>query len=206
MLHTSSKAWKKFSPSSAGENMPNTNNEKETFVDDKYRQIVEEAIRGNLDVDIPNSTFEHARFLTEKLLGRASREVRILSGSLNEALYGGPIKDILLRLAQRGVCIKIIIWHEVTAGAKKLINNLGDNIKFKCAHLPEEAKYYSQTNHFLVVDAQAFRFENPHGPQEEAAGSFAVTGIANFNNSVRAHHLEGVFDSIWSRLQLSPIA
>ncbi len=172
-------------------------------IDNEYKTIVEQAIQRDLDMDIPNSTFQHAFFLTTKLLEGATKQVRILSGSLNEALYGDKIKNILKKLVERNISIKIIVWHQASKANIESLKELGDKLQIKLANLPEIPEHYEKTRHFLVADEKAYRLEDPHVPLAEKAEFFNVKGIANFNRQQTARVLNETFDAIWLNPSLS---
>lgn len=178
-------------------------NDQEKPVEQEYIQIVEEAIRRDLDVDIPNSTFEHAKFLTSKLLESATKEVKILSGSLNEVLYCGKINNIFKSLLERRVNIKIVIWHDTKKSTLDSLKALGGNLEIKVANRPKEPRFYENIKHFLVVDNKAYRIEEPHSPQEECK-PFEVKGTANFNRPQMAEVLTKAFDGLWGHPGLVP--
>lgn len=184
-------------------NMPGQNENREKKMDEEYIEIVDKAIKGDLNLDIPNSTFDHALLLTERLLAVAKKEVNIFSGSLYEALYGVKIKGLLQEVINRGIEIKIIVWHKVKEEQVADLKSLSDKLQIKLANLPlDEPKAYQNTKHFLVVDGKSYRLEEPHRPQAETAEDFQVKGIANFNNPQLAKVLNDIFNNLWSHPSL----
>jgi hypothetical protein len=174
---------------------------KDPNVDQKYILLVEEAIRRDLDLDISNSTFSHAAFLTEELLKVAKREINILSGSLNEALYGEKMKGAFSVLS-RNIDVKIIIWHTAKQSQIDNLKALNNKIQIKLASREEKPENYERTKHFMVVDEKAFRLEEPHSPQVESVEDFQVKGVANFNKPEVAKALRGIFCSLWDHPSL----
>lgn len=178
--------------------------EKPETLDQEYVEIVERAAKEELDLDIPNSTLDHATFLTRLLLNKASKTVRILTGSLSEALYDDRIKEIFTSMLKRGVDVKLIIWHKTEPNTflDSIGSDLQSKIKVKRAELEYEDANY--VKHFLVVDNRSYRLEEKHGPQENQLANFTVKGIVNFNNTKVAETLLSVFDDVWSRLPNLP--
>ena len=79
-----------------------------------YKERAELAKKNDENIEIPNSTFEHAIFLTDLLLEGANDSVKILTGSLNDNFYFSKMKDVFNTLIDRGVSIQLIVWHKIT--------------------------------------------------------------------------------------------
>lgn len=163
----------------------------------------------NLDVKnskemIGNSSTEHAVILIAKLIARARKSVKILTGSFNSAIYGqeevlnaigtyaiGRARNmqviILKSESQLPVCDLISKNAVVVQLAARFGGAIYERIQFVRASAEDAA---AMTSHFLVIDNVAFRFEADHTKHE---------AVASFNNATIAQPLNNLFDDLFCR-------
>ncbi len=162
-------------------------------VSQEYKNLVETADKYNQDFFIDNSTVDHAKFLTLKLINRAKEFIKIFTGDLSEIYYNNTI--ILVALEEKlknNIKIDIITRNEAKSKEfielqKKYKDNLIIyNLKDKT---PIE-------NHFLLVDNTSFRIESPHSKKDTIISNFKVEAKANFYNEEVGGILRGLFDKL----------
>jgi len=172
-------------------------------VDEEYCQIVEEAAIKGENLEIPNSTLDHAVFLSQALISVASDNIKILTGELNSPYYE-RVENQLEAVAERfnkeggNKEIRIVIWEKESDGHGKirnLRNKYSDVIKVKSAEQSEE----NVAAHFLVSDSVRYRLEEPHTKRELEKKE--VRGRANFHDVNTASILNDRFDEIWDVLE-----
>jgi len=167
-------------------------------IDKEYVAIVEEAIKNNLNLDIPNSTLNHAVFLSQKLIRESRTHIKILTGELDSAYYDrvkDDLRDAVTRFCPTKGKIMIIIWEKdapVNREFQEFVNSNRDTIEIKVANQTDGL------SHFLVSDSKRYRLEEPHSKQDLIDEN--IKGTANFNNPEIASILEQNFDKIWSTI------
>lgn len=165
-------------------------------IDTEYVNLVNEAIREDLNLEISNSTLNHAVFLSKKLISLSENNIKILTGELDSPYYE-EIKDDLenaaISLSKGNGKISILIWNKIGDGNTnfaQLRERYKDAIEIKCANRTDSI------NHFLVSDSKRYRFEEVHSNKDLENEN--IKGKANFNNKEVAEALSRSFDSIWS--------
>lgn len=186
------------------EKKPTSNSQQnDQGIDKEYKQIVEEAIKKEQNFDIPNTTLNHAVFLSQKLLSCAERDVKILTGELSSNYYS-RVRDELEKTADRfhvskmQGAIKVIIWEEGSeqnTDFKTLQSKYKDVIEVKNAR----QTFSTGINHFLVSDSKRYRIEDSHTRDDVINEN--VKGRANFNNPDEAKLYNNAFDNIWSAIR-----
>jgi len=161
-----------------------------------YKERAELAKKNDENIEIPNSTFEHAIFLTDLLLEGANDSVKILTGSLNDNFYFSKMKDVFNTLIDRGVSIQLIVWHKITDN--NFLNEFKGKFTIKKAEVEENPE--KRVKHFTVVDHKGYRLECTHEPQDENEQNYKVKGTVNFNDPYTARTLEEVFDDVWDKI------
>lgn len=177
----------------------------------KYRRLLRSyRMEENAD-PISNRHPWHASLAIEELFSLAAQkqherndrrertlEVRILTGSFPNRVYGDEAGDSLERFLDEKGIVKILIWNESidtnSYGIAQLLKN--SNVEIR---ISRTAKLGKTLAHFLVVGDQAYRLEQRHDPFEEEITDFTPEMFARicFNDPVGAKELVAFFDDLW---------
>ncbi len=159
----------------------------------EYRKLVEDADKFNQDFFIDNSTIDHAKFLTFRLINRAKKFIKIFTGDLSEVYYNnGVILEALEERLKKNINVEIITRNGIKSKEfielqKKYKNNLNIyNLKYKT----------DVQNHFLLVDHVSFRIESPHSKKDTTISNFSVDAKVNFYNEEIGGFLRRIFDEL----------
>ena len=159
---------------------------------DDYREEVERLARARTGEPIYNSSVDHAAVIVEKLFRHAKSEIRIISGSLKNDLFG---QDALAREAEaflelEDTKIQIAIENGVASLDPascflSVLKKFKDRVELRemHAHVPAAFKY-----HFTLADDDSYRFE-PDKTESKAVGVFG--------DELGARKLREAFDVIW---------
>lgn len=162
-------------------------------VSPEYILLVENADKYNQDFFIDNTTFDHAKFLTFKLINRAKKFIKIFTGDLSEVYYNNNI--ILKALAEKlDKNVKVDIITRNGTKSKEFIElqkKYKDNLNISSLKGKTEIE-----NHFLLVDDTSFRIELAHSKKDTSIINFKVDAKANFYNEEFGGLLRGVFDKL----------
>jgi hypothetical protein len=162
------------------------------FVD--YKDRATAAWKNDENIDIPNSTLEHAVFLSNLLFSKVNKSVRIVTGSLNKAFYNEKLLEIFQKLIDKNVSIRIVVWNKLED--RTFLDLLNQSLKGKV-----EVKNINSdvaVSHFSVIDGKAYRFEDKHPIGSAYQVDSHAKGTVNFNNPKFACILEDLFDNkLW---------
>jgi len=157
-------------------------------VDEIYYNNVENAISSDLNINLPNSTLSHARYLIYNLIKRANNYVKIFSGRLDKNLYGdGDIQEVMREAINNNVKIDIIVEQNPETN----LNTIDSRIRV--SKINDATLSSKIPGHFLIVDGKAFRFEKEHG---KILSHDEVGGVVNFNCPPVASSMEILFNHL----------
>ncbi len=169
------------------------------IVDYKERAKLARDRREN--INIPNSTLEHAVYLTDLLFEKAEKSVKILTGTLSERFFNhqGMIESFK-KLVKKNISIKVIVWHKIKMDEilDTLKSDFGGKVEIKT--VDSERIQENWVKHFAVVDKKGYRIEDLHNPEDENDEDSIVKGNVNFYNPPVAKKLEETFDAIWQKI------
>ena len=162
-------------------------------ISNEYKELVIKADKNNQDFFIDNSTIDHAKFLTFRLINRAQSFIRIVTGNLTELYYSNHIiLETLKEKLDKNVKVEIITRNgnnskEFTELQKRhkenlTLYNLNDKIDLG--------------NHFLLVDDASFRIELPHKKKDTKNSDFKVEAKVNFYNEEVGGLLRRLFEDL----------
>lgn len=168
-------------------------------IDKEYVNIVNEAIQNDLNLDISNSTLNHAVFLAKKLISLSRSDIKIITGELNSPYYEEirtELEEAASNLSKVKGKINILIWNKLESGNENFIQlqeKYRDTVEIKYANREDNI------NHFLVSDSKRYRFEELHSAKDLRDQN--IKGKANFNNRETAESLNQSFESIWGDIK-----
>jgi len=114
------------------------------------------------------STIDDCARQAGALLGRARRQVLIVSGQGSAKFYDRPeVAKALLAAVGRGVSVEVIIGARALAMSETLITLVGTG-RISLAEVP-----LVPSPHFMVVDSSGFRIESPHAREAETREGLA---------------------------------
>jgi hypothetical protein len=146
---------------------------------DSFARIVEDCRRERRAFRIENDSIENAAVLAENLLMFArdnKQDVRIISGSLDERVYG----NLALLAGEVLRTNKIDIIVEKLPGDHSLIQVVKDHPNGSVREIPDAGP------HFILIGDSAYRLEVNHK---------LAKAVANFNEPVNGTILRDLFDS-----------
>lgn len=127
-----------------------------------------------------NDSSEHAKLLSNLMIGRAGREdeVFIYSGALGHQCFN---QSLLLCQAEK---IRILLDE---AAGQSVIDAMPDNVKsrIELRIVPQKNRW----NHHFFVAGTAYRYEKDHQD---------TTAISNFNEPEMIIRLKEIFDKMWN--------
>ena len=168
----------------------------ELKISDEYRKLVESADKFSQDFFIDNSTVEHAKFLTLKLINRAKNFIRIFTNNLSEVYYSNHIiLEALKEKLNKNTKVEIITRNK--SESKEFVE-LQKLYKNNLTLYTLKDKAYGE-NHFLLVDDASFRIELPHSKKDTAISDFKVDAKVNFYNEEIGGLLRGLFEDLKSQ-------
>lgn len=166
-----------------------------------YAEIIERCYREKLDLVIPNSDHEHASYLIKTFFEKAKEELIIFTGNLYETVYGEEkLRDKAVNFFETRSDGTLRIAFQVEGSKDNILNSKfikailstkpkkGAVTIFDASHIAHEF-----SNHFTVMDREAFRYELDHTKG---------TAIANFGAKHVAERLVHVFNKIASDSKL----
>ncbi len=169
-----------------------------------YYKIVDNAAEKSEDFAIPNRDVRHASYLAKTLFHHAQQEVCIFTGSLFDEYYGrDDIKSEAANFLRKSPFTKIRVAFQVGPAGEVVSGRflkyiMADSERKGTIELYDATKVTpSVTNHFIVSDAKAYRFELNHDE---------FRAEANFGNAKNAKILAGVFEAIAVRSVKIPLA
>jgi len=168
-----------------------------------YLDLVDRCADDGKNIVISNGESAHARYLIMKLFDVSSRAVQIYCGSLRQHDNGTPVYawDNLIQsaksfLARPETKLDILIENKLDGDAENaFIKGIKESPYFSEKVTLKTVGDIAMSNHVVISDAKAFRFEND---DEE------VKAIANFNDPKQASEFSKVFKSVFADSQ--PIA
>ncbi len=146
---------------------------------DSFASIVEDCRRERRSFRIENDSIEYAAVLAENLLKFArdnKQDVRIISGSLDERVYGNlaSLAEEVLRTNRLDIIVENIPANS------SLIKAVKDHDNGSVREIPDAGP------HFILVGDSAYRLEVNHK---------LAKAVANFNEPVNGSILRDLFDS-----------
>lgn len=164
---------------------------------DAYYKIIDMAAEKSENLEISNRDAQHASYLIKTLFHYAEKEVCIFTGSLFEGVFGNhAIKEEAVKFLSKSPHVKLkvafqediskekaaatsFLQYILTAPDKKgMIEIYNASKAFPCI-----------TNHFLIADGKAFRYEIDHETRR---------AMANFGDTENAQVLSEIFNKIIS--------
>jgi hypothetical protein len=160
-----------------------------------YRALLADASTGSrVGSFVPNWSVKHAAAAVRNLFDHANRTARILTGNLNELVYGdGEVVAAARDFLVRNPASVIKILHEESIDTQHkfiaLAQEDGFENRIASARVPGEVKS-AYPWHFAVFDTTSFRYE-PDKSSFEA--------LVNFQDPTFAKTLVEAFERIWIR-------
>ncbi len=140
---------------------------------------------------ILNNDIRHATILIEQMFKHATRTVKLLSVSLNAALYNqtNVLNAMRVFLAKENTRLEIVTEKEICSENNKELLNILNECKDKVGRNVAQPWLSNQYKYnFLVSDNSTYRFEGDKNKHE---------ATAEFHNKKRASKLNKVFDKIY---------
>ncbi|HEX3918354.1 MAG TPA: hypothetical protein VHW60_13535 [Caulobacteraceae bacterium] len=158
----------------------------------EYERIVEKCRRDRINRRISNTSIEHAAVLFKHLFIAAAsipesepQEMRIQTGDAHPAFYESYV-DCAQRVMGRGVNIRVILTDSKADIAGNAF--LSTVLRHSNGDVRTSGSQEEPGIHFAVVGSSAYRIEVDLDTFE---------AFANFNESIIAHRLIGIFDQEW---------
>lgn len=193
---------KKLAPSDKEKLITATLEEIAKDLNASYINMVNDYATKSSEIPFENSSIDHARYITAKMLTIAKENVYILSGTLNE-VYFKKIREILKLVAKDIKSVKVITLEETNDENvlelanffKELNKDVGDNV-FQYLPLQNngDPKKFS---HFYIIDGKAWRKESPH--DRDIADANDIHAEVCFNNPKKANKLQTKFQNFWDQ-------
>ena len=175
---------------------------------DALRNLVESAIYTSADGGfIQNDTYFHALFLTEMMLERTNKSLRIFCGR-DVARFLNTIRDTFFKCCERikNSNGKIRIISKVCSDSDK--KNSLDNLKRLANEVRNsfsgidikgvvQKANSSDENHYIVCDSKMLRVEEIHKPLTDNMPASNIKAKVFFNNIGLAASFEADFDSLY---------
>ena len=184
------------------------------LVDEKaklaYREHLQRCRKEKSSEPIPNRFPWHGDLAIRELLtlatdeqeGGRPLEVRILTGSAPDRVYGSDDPGIWHNYINAGGRINILLWGDNPAkcrGVLRSLYNAGQPIELKFSGTNQLA---GRINHFIVVGDRAYRLEAPHEPFPDdvifSDCSPEMPARICFNDTVGGAQLVKFFDALWN--------
>ncbi len=176
-----------------------------------YRRLVDQCAAERLDFEIANGSAKHARILIGKLFEIATREVLIISGSLQLISDDGvPIysdADIIQHckgvLRATGTTMKIILQSgDIDHGKentflKEVIGGANRKGVVSIVSLGPEMRD-SSIPHMMITDGEAYRFETSTDAVQD---HHSIKAVANFGAPRVADRLHAYFEELFATVQ-----
>ena len=154
-------------------------------VEREYFDLIKDACKNDHAYDIPNGSLEHAKVLIYFLIGKAEKNIKILSSKFDKKCYEDKkIIEVLKQKIEKGVAVSCIYRDE--RGLPKLIEKETKPVKID----PDAGEIIK--NDFLVVDEKCYRLEEPHGKNIED-----IEATVNFNDRSFSRDLNNLFEDIF---------
>lgn len=147
-------------------------------VNSEYKEIVDLAADNNLNVTIPNSSVEHAKYVLTKIIKKTKNRLTIYSKNLDNEVFGD--KEVLNALKENH-SFKLRILLEDIDNKVKEYESVSNDIKIRKTHNHVESYY------FVVSDNKRVRVCTREKPREAEV---------NFN-SPKGAVLSRHFDQLW---------
>jgi len=167
-----------------------------------YRDIVDIIHNeSRLDIEIPNSDYSHALYLTDLMFQDTSKNIRMLNGISEGCDWLEALRDNLVAALKRierkhGGFLKAILVGKGAApdSIVKLRKEFKDTVQFVTATSPKPIK------HFIICDDCMLRSEELHGPITPDTASDNIHASVYLNSPPRAKEKAEEFDMIWDYL------
>jgi sugar-specific transcriptional regulator TrmB len=148
-----------------------------------YEKWVKKCYDKELNQEIDNANREHALFLFESLLDKASRDgedVKIISHQLFASFYKKLITKVQ-KIIDNGNKVEIIVESDIENGDDNIFYS-----KFKKIILKASSSFDELPN-FIVVGDNAYRYET---------NKDSIKAIANFNDPEMGKFISRLFTNI----------
>lgn len=159
---------------------------------DAYRKTVQDHARGRTGAPIFNASMEHATIVVETLFSTAQERLSILTGGLNPRVYGREsviteAKLFLVTSHQNSLRIILEKDSEIDRQRHPLLIACSEftNVELRVVPAKVQERY---DFHFLVADADCYRFESDRT---------RPIATARFGDAEGAQNLNRLFDILW---------
>ena len=158
-------------------------------IEPNYKALVDETFSNSSSNLLENSNLTHASYLIFKLIQASQKTINGISECFIKECWDHPLitKELEKKL-QNGVKVRFVSKKNVHPHSK--IKELAEKYPEK---MVLKEKFPDLTNHFLVVDANKFRYEIEHNEKEK---SFRAKVSAN--NPRIAKKLNKLFNLIFN--------
>lgn len=150
---------------------------------EQYKAYVASVVAANDGKEtIQNKTTSHAGVILAALFGRAVREMRILSGSLNDEAYGCPdvIANTIGFLTRTGTTMTVVLEQEIGVAGNKFLAALQQ------AGVLGRIVFYNANKkmpfHMALSDNLHYRFEE-ETDKCEAIAQFGLADLGALNTA-----------------------
>ena len=168
---------------------------------EEYKEKVNQFIAEDSSKIFGNYSKRHTRFITERFVSIAEKNVILLAGSLTPVIYDAPVQTAFRQCAEHlhhngygGMRILTFDNQPAPEWLTTLADQFPDEVKFRTCLC--KVKAY----HFLIVDDKRYRLEEPH----ETLGGKTDEEIVNIkaevccNGPVKSAKLTIYFDRLWN--------
>jgi hypothetical protein len=161
----------------------------------EYRTRVEHAASESDGSILYNGSAAHAQIIVETLFRRAKSTASVLSGGMNNLVYGHPDTISAVELfVQRGGKIDAIVDGPIDGGSEEenIFIRTFQNVDRVTIKRVNKDQLHTFEYHLFVADDDKFRFE-PHKADKAA--------IAVFGDTALATTLLKLFRRLWTKAQ-----
>ena len=174
-----------------------------------YRELLQLRRKGKSAEPIPNRYPWHGEMAIRELLefARSAQQqghpadIRILTGSAPDRVYGCEDRSVWDQFAKAGGRIRIIVWGDnpgKCGGVLRALYETNESVEFRLSGTNELA---GQLMHFVVVGNSAYRLEAPHTPfpDDTIFQDFSpeIPARICFNDPIGGEAMVRCFDSMW---------
>jgi len=160
------------------------------------RQAISYMIDNNIRTDFANDSYSDALVLTEMMLSRTNKSLRVLSGDGEGGFFyilNTFLSDAITRIAQNDGCAHFIL---IAKTIPKYLLDLQAMYPHKFS--VKLAGTDTPIRHFIVSDTKMARVEEPHKALRENSKSNEIKARVYFNEPTVSSFLEKQFDSMWA--------
>lgn len=164
-----------------------------------FRAIIEDMIDRAEKTEFNNDSYYDALFLTDMMFGRATSQVRLLSGNCVSAFLETlkePFEALLKKLSKTAGKVQIVVLNksEEQTFLNGMVAKYPDTVEVRYGKTTGEIK------HFTVCDQRMARVEEPHAQLNGSALASEIKAKVYFQNLETAKVLASMFEAVWTRL------